>query len=140
MTSQTYTPSKERLQAFKLPEVGNVQISFSGGRTSGLMLWHILETNGGLPDRAKVVFTNTGREMPETLAYLAREHPDRFQWWIDLETRANKEFSQKRSGKLQSMRKLTLYENIKDFIDRQGDWVFDEEGLFCQADDGECTG
>jgi 3'-phosphoadenosine 5'-phosphosulfate sulfotransferase (PAPS reductase)/FAD synthetase len=49
---------------------GNVLISFSGGRTSGYMLHQILEANGDLPDRAKVVFANTGREMPETLDFV----------------------------------------------------------------------
>ena len=47
---------------FKLPNQ-NVQISFSGGRTSAYMLYKILEANNGLPDNAKVIFTNTGREM-----------------------------------------------------------------------------
>ena len=54
---------------WKLPD-GNVLISFSGGRTSGYMLHQILEANGGLPDRAKVTFANTGREMPETLDFV----------------------------------------------------------------------
>ena len=54
---------------YTLPE-GNVQIAFSGGRTSGMMLHHILEANGGLPDRVRVVFSNTGREMPETLDFV----------------------------------------------------------------------
>ena len=49
-------------KGYVLPQ-GNVQISFSGGRTSGFMLYKILEANNGLPDRAKVIFTNTGREM-----------------------------------------------------------------------------
>jgi 3'-phosphoadenosine 5'-phosphosulfate sulfotransferase (PAPS reductase)/FAD synthetase len=49
---------------------GNVQIAFSGGRTSAYMLHHILEANGGLPDRAVVTFQNTGREMPETLDFV----------------------------------------------------------------------
>ena len=44
----------------KLPD-GNVLISFSGGRTSGYMLHRILEANGDLPDRVKVLFANTGR-------------------------------------------------------------------------------
>ena len=52
-----------------LPD-GNVLISFSGGRTSGYMLHQILEANGDLPDRAKVVFANTGREMLETLDFV----------------------------------------------------------------------
>jgi 3'-phosphoadenosine 5'-phosphosulfate sulfotransferase (PAPS reductase)/FAD synthetase len=55
---------------YLLPE-GNVQIAFSGGRTSAYMLHQILEANGGLPDRAKVVFANTGREMPQTLDFVA---------------------------------------------------------------------
>ena len=54
---------------YTLPD-GNVLISFSGGRTSGFMLHKILEANGDLPDRAKVVFANTGREMPETLDFV----------------------------------------------------------------------
>ncbi len=57
------------LNPYILP-LGNVQIAFSGGRTSAYMLHHILEANGGLPDRARVVFANTGREMPETLDFV----------------------------------------------------------------------
>tara|TARA_R110001606_G_scaffold139670_1_gene278194 strand:- start:1077 stop:1904 length:828 start_codon:yes stop_codon:yes gene_type:complete len=45
-------------------------ISVSGGRTSGFMLHKILEDNNGLPENAKVVFANTGREMPETLDFV----------------------------------------------------------------------
>ena len=54
---------------YKLPE-GNVQISFSGGRTSAYMLHQILQANGDLPDRCQVMFANTGREMPETLDFV----------------------------------------------------------------------
>ncbi len=54
---------------YLLPD-GNVQIAFSGGRTSAYMLHQILEANGGLPDRAVVSFQNTGREMPETLDFV----------------------------------------------------------------------
>ena len=54
---------------YKLPD-GNIQISFSGGRTSAYMLHHILEANGDLPDRVQVTFANTGREMPETLDFV----------------------------------------------------------------------
>lgn len=46
-------------------------ISFSGGRTSGYMLYHILNAYGGvLPDDIYVVFANTGKEMPETLDFV----------------------------------------------------------------------
>lgn len=58
------------MSAYTLPD-GNVQIAFSGGRTSAFMLHNILEANGGLPDRCKVLFQNTGREMPETLDFVA---------------------------------------------------------------------
>lgn len=63
-------------QAFHLPE-GNVQIAFSGGRTSAYMLHEILNANGSLPERAKVIFTNTGREMPRTLDFV-QECSDRW--------------------------------------------------------------
>lgn len=53
-----------------LPD-GNVQIAFSGGRTSAYMLRQIMNANGGLPDRAVVTFQNTGREMPQTLDFVA---------------------------------------------------------------------
>lgn len=49
---------------------GPTCISFSGGRTSAYMLWRVLEANGGLPDEAKVLFANTGKEMPETLDFV----------------------------------------------------------------------
>ena len=57
------------LTPYLLPD-GNVQIAFSGGRTSAYMLHQILEANGSLPDRAVVSFQNTGREMPETLDFV----------------------------------------------------------------------
>ena len=46
-------------------------ISFSGGRTSGYMLYKILESYGGkLPDDVHVTFANTGKEMPQTLDFI----------------------------------------------------------------------
>ena len=56
---------------YKLPN-GNVQISFSGGRTSAYMLYKILKANKGLTNRAKVIFTNTGREMEQTLDFVQK--------------------------------------------------------------------
>lgn len=58
------------LSPYLLPQ-GNVQISFSGGRTSAFMLHQILEANGGIPeDRVHVMFQNTGREMDQTLEFV----------------------------------------------------------------------
>jgi 3'-phosphoadenosine 5'-phosphosulfate sulfotransferase (PAPS reductase)/FAD synthetase len=79
------------MNPYILPE-GNVLISFSGGRTSGYMLHQILEANGGLPDRAKVTFANTGREMPETLDFV-QECSDRWNvpiTWLEYNRRDNK--------------------------------------------------
>ena len=50
---------------------GPAVISFSGGRTSGYMLWRILQAHGEtLPDDVLVCFANTGREMPATLDFV----------------------------------------------------------------------
>ena len=50
---------------------GPAVVSFSGGRTSGYMLWRILQSHGGvLPDDVVVCFANTGREMPATLDFV----------------------------------------------------------------------
>jgi len=266
------------LVTYKLTDK-NTLISFSGGRTSGYMLYQILKANDGLPITAKVVFANTGREMPETLdfvrdcqvswgidiswleydrvdnkvavrltdwkgasrngepfdKYLAgnmlpnvfrractqelkvktlkrylvslgwkqwintigiradeqrrlkpskdkrwenwypladanadkfkvmqfwksqkfdlkiipgagncdgcflkseatlsamfREYPERMAWWSDWETKKGRTFHETRT-----------YKELGSFVDRQGDWIFDDEAYLCQQDDGECTG
>ena len=57
-------------------------ISFSGGRSSGYMLYQILQAHGGtLPDHIKVVFANTGKEMPQTLDFV-RDCGE--QWGVDI--------------------------------------------------------
>ncbi len=59
-----------------------VAISFSGGRTSAYMLWKVLQAHDGkLPDNVKVTFSNTGREMPETLDFV-RDCGDN--WGVDI--------------------------------------------------------
>ena len=57
---------------------GPALISFSGGRTSGFMLWNILQAhNGKLPDDVYVTFANTGKEAPETSTHSGRSHATR---------------------------------------------------------------
>lgn len=65
---------------YTLPD-GNVQLAFSGGRTSAYMLFQILQANGTLPERVVVTFQNTGLEMWQTLAFV-QECADR--WGITI--------------------------------------------------------
>lgn len=52
---------------------GPACVSFSGGRTSGYLLWHLLDRAGGaLPPETHVVFANTGREHLSTLDFVQR--------------------------------------------------------------------
>lgn len=78
------------LEAFRLPEE-NVQIAFSGGRTSAYMLHQILEANGDLKrNNVRVIFANTGREMPQTLDFVQKVQ-DQWDVCVDwVEYRPNK--------------------------------------------------
>ncbi len=51
---------------------GPASINVSGGRTSGMMLHHVLDAHDGkLPPDVLALFCNTGREMPATLDFVA---------------------------------------------------------------------
>lgn len=61
---------------------GPALISFSGGRTSALMLWNILLAHGGkLPDDVVVAFANTGKEREPTLRFV---HECGSRWGVDI--------------------------------------------------------
>lgn len=71
----------------------------------------------------------------KNLATLWRLHPDRAKWWAKFEDMVHGKKNMPRTFK-----KNRTYNEIGDFVSRQGDWIFDTEGVLCQADDGECTG
>ena len=56
---------------------GPTCVSFSGGRSSAYMLWRVLQSNGGLPSDALVIFDNTGKEEEATLRFV-RDCGDRW--------------------------------------------------------------
>ena len=56
---------------FLIPKEGHWVINFSGGRSSGYMLWRIIDAHGGtLPNNTTVIFANTGKEHPATLDFV----------------------------------------------------------------------
>tara|TARA_R110000868_G_C10710375_1_gene749889 strand:+ start:54 stop:854 length:801 start_codon:yes stop_codon:yes gene_type:complete len=63
-----------------------------------------------------------------TLAAMWREHPDRMQWWADQESKFGSTFNKTRS-----------YKGLGDFVERQSDWIFNDEAYLCQKNEGECT-
>lgn len=68
--------------------------SFSGGRTSGYMLYKTVEAHdGALPKDVVVTFANTGKEMPETLDFVkdCGEHFGVDIVWLELSEMTKKE-------------------------------------------------
>lgn len=61
---------------------GPALISFSGGRTSAKMLYHIIQAHGGsLPPDVIPVFCNTGKELEKTLRFI---HECGSRWGADI--------------------------------------------------------
>ena len=59
------------MDPFRIEPGTRTVISVSGGRTSGYMLWRVLQAHGGqLPADTVACFQNTGKEMPETLDFV----------------------------------------------------------------------
>jgi 3'-phosphoadenosine 5'-phosphosulfate sulfotransferase (PAPS reductase)/FAD synthetase len=63
------------------------------------------------------------------IASLTRDMPERAGWWERHETERGRTFSKRYSRR-----------SLREFIGRQGDWLFDTDGALCQKDEGECTG
>lgn len=61
----------KNLEAYQLDQDANIQITVSGGSSSGYKLWHIAEANGGISSNWELVFDNTGFERDETYAFIS---------------------------------------------------------------------
>ena len=76
------------------------------------------------------------------LATLWKLYPERAKWWAKQESlvfegKENKTQFQRFKGQVD---RASSYKEIGDFVNRQGDWIFDDEAFLCQANHGECTG
>lgn len=70
-------------------------------------------------------------------AALARDFPERAQWWADMEALAQSISSRPDDARF---REDGTWAQLAEFVGRQGDFLFNTEGALCQADGGECTG
>ena len=74
-------------------------------------------------------------------AVLARDFPQRHAWWEAAEARIGTlETSKGRPADNSRFSMRFSKRELRDFMERQGDWVLSTEGALCQADDGECFG
>ncbi len=91
---------------------GPAKISFSGGRTSGFMLWSILRAwDGKLPDDVRVAFANTGKEREETLRFV---HEIETRWSIPITWLERRAFSGDVDGDGPSYRVVTFETASRD--------------------------
>lgn len=74
-----------------------------------------------------------------SIAAFTREYPRRAQWWEDAEARIGAlETSKGRRKDNSQFSKRYSRSELRDFMDRQGDWALSTKGALCQKDDGEC--
>jgi 3'-phosphoadenosine 5'-phosphosulfate sulfotransferase (PAPS reductase)/FAD synthetase len=69
-------------------------------------------------------------------AALARDYPERAQWWAEMEALARS--ISERPDEAQFREDGTWAAHI-DFVNRQRDWIFSTKGALCQVSDGECV-
>lgn len=70
-------------------------------------------------------------------AALVRDYPERAQWWSDMEAVAQSISSRPTGARF---REDGTWSAHIDFVNRQRDWIFLDEGSLCQAYHGECFG
>ena len=78
---------------YRIPTDREYMLHISGGRTSGYMLYHVLDAHDGrLPSNARAIFANTGKEREETLVFLDRME---LEWgapitWVEYQYRTDR--------------------------------------------------
>ena len=70
------------------------------------------------------------------LAALSRDYSTRAGWWEGMESLA----TELTTGTAAQWSKRYTRAELRDFMERQGDWALSTEGVLCQADHGECFG
>lgn len=70
-----------------------------------------------------------------SIAALTREHPERAAWWEEMEDAVTGVTSSPNGAKFS---KRYSRREMREYVERQGDWIFDDEAYLCQKDDGEC--
>ncbi|CTQ53560.1 PUA domain (predicted RNA-binding domain) [Roseibium album] len=71
-----------------------------------------------------------------SIAAFTREYPERAAWWERMEARLQgktKSFATAQFSKRYSRAEM------REFMERQGDWTLSTEGALCQANHGECV-
>jgi 3'-phosphoadenosine 5'-phosphosulfate sulfotransferase (PAPS reductase)/FAD synthetase len=61
-------------------------------------------------------------------AQLARDYPERAQWWVDMEAKMGQRFSRQ-----------WAWRTLIDYIANQGELALSTNGMLCQRDSGECS-
>lgn len=72
-----------------------------------------------------------------SLAALARDFPERAEWWARMEALANEISAKDGAGAWFNQHRPM--DGLIDMVSRQSDWLFNDEAYLCQAKEGDCT-
>lgn len=122
-------------EAFKDNRITTILPLREAGRSKHdvAMFWRRQPFDLNLPMvRGKTVGGNCDgcfKKSEAVIAALHRDEPLRAQWWMNHEVGTGRSFS-----------KRYTRQDLQQTIDRQGDWVFDNQDFFCNVGGGECVG
>lgn len=73
-----------------------------------------------------------------SVAAFTRDFPDRAAWWERMEALIPS--TKKRTGSVLAFSKRYTRADLREYMERQGDWALSTEGALCQKEHGECLG